>query len=256
MSDILEIGGERIQSRLITGSGKYSDPSIIPDVLRAAECDIITVALRRVDISEKGGSIISHIPKDKIILPNTSGARDADEAVRIARLSREIGCGRWIKIEVIRDTRYLMPDNAETLRAVETLAKEDFIVLPYMVPDPAAAKRMSDAGASGVMPLGSPIGSNKGVRAEDLISIMIEQKQVPLIVDAGIGRPSDAAYAMEMGADAVLLNTAIASSPDPVRMAGAFRRAVVAGREAFLSGLAVSSDYASPSSPLTGFLDE
>jgi len=254
-NDSLIIGGVTVRSRLITGSGKYRDDRIIPEVLEAAECDIITVALRRVDMDKPGDGILSHIPKGKILLPNTSGARNADEAVRIARLARAVGCGDWVKIEVISDSAYLLPDNQETIKATEILAKEGFIVLPYMCPDLYAARRLVDAGAAAVMPLGAPIGTNRGLRTAELIEIMIaELKDVPVIVDAGIGKPSHAAEAMEMGAAAVLLNTAIAASDDPVGMARAFRHAVRAGRLAYLAGMAGSSRTANASSPLTGFL--
>lgn len=253
--DIFEIGGEKLKSRLITGSGKYSDDSIIPKVLEAGECDIITVALRRVDLENPKDSMLKFIPEDKILLPNTNGARNAKEAVRIARLAREIGCGNWIKIEVINDQRYLLPDNEETLKATEILAKEGFIVLPYMSPELAAGRRMMEAGAAAVMPLGSPIGSNRGIITKEMIEIMIEELEVPIIVDAGIGRPSQAAEAMEMGAAAVLLNTAIASSDDPVLMASAFKDAVKAGRSAYIAGMGAVSKKANASSPLTGFLN-
>ena len=253
-NDDLVIGGVTVRSRFITGSGKYRDDRVIKDVLAAAECDIITVALRRVDMDRPGDSILAHIPEGKILLPNTSGARTADEAIRIARLARAVGCGDWIKIEVISDSAYLLPDNMETIRATETLAKEGFVVLPYMCPDLYAARRLVDAGAAAVMPLGAPIGSNRGLRTSELIEIMIAEISAPIIVDAGIGRPSHAAEAMEMGAAAVLLNTAIAASDDPVRMAEAFKHAVRAGRLAYLAGMAGASRMANASSPLTGFL--
>ncbi|GBU21924.1 thiazole synthase [Fibrobacteres bacterium R8-0-B4] len=252
--DGLKIAGVTVRSRLITGSGKYRDDRIIKDVLEAAECDVVTVALRRVDMERPKESVLSHIPTGKILLPNTSGARSAEEAVRIARLARSIGCGDWIKIEVISDSTYLLPDNFETVKATEILAKEGFVVLPYMCPDLYAARRLADAGAAAVMPLGAPIGTNKGLRTAELIEIMIAESTLPVIVDAGIGRPSHAAEAMEMGAAAVLLNTAIAASDDPVRMAEAFKFAVRAGRQAFLAGMAGTSKTANASSPLTGFL--
>jgi thiazole synthase len=255
MSDDLIIAGIKIRSRLITGSGKYRDDRLITDILEAAGCDIITVALRRVDFDRPAENMLKHIPRGKVILPNTSGARTADEAVRLARLAREMGCGNWIKIEVINDQKYLLPDNMETLKATELLAKEGFVVLPYMVPDLAAARRMADAGAAAVMPLGAPIGSNRGLQTLELIRIMVEEKRVPVIVDAGIGRPSHAAAAMEIGIDAILLNTAIATADDPVAMARAFRLAVEAGREAFLAGIGSESKTARASSPLTGFFD-
>ncbi len=254
VNDTLLIGGIEVSSRLITGSGKYRDDRIIPDVLAAAECDIITVALRRVDFERPDSNILSHIPEGKVLLPNTSGARTAEEAVRIARLARAAGCGNWIKIEVINDQRYLLPDNMETLRATEILVKDNFVVLPYMCPDLPAARRMADAGAAAVMPLGAPIGSNRGLQTRELIQILIDEIPAPVIVDAGIGRPSHATEAMEMGAAAILLNTAIASADDPVAMAKAFKLAVQAGRLAYISGMGATSPEARASSPLTGFL--
>lgn len=255
MPDELIIGGVHVHSRLITGSGKYHDDSIIKDVLDAAECDIITVAVRRVDFEHPEESVVNHIPKGKILLPNTSGARNADEAIRIARLARAMGCGEWIKIEVINDQKYLYPDNEETIRATEVLAKEGFIVLPYMFPDLVSARKMVDAGAAAVMPLAAPIGSNKGLQMKDMIAVLINEISLPVIVDAGIGKPSHAADVMEMGASAVLLNTAIATSPDPVLMARAFKHAIVAGRAAYLAGLGPVNTLGVASSPLTGFLN-
>lgn len=252
--DDLIIAGTSVRSRLITGSGKYRDDRLIRDVLDAAECDIITVALRRVDLDRKEDSILRHIPEGKILLPNTSGARDAEEAVRIARLAQAAGCGNWIKIEVIRDQKYLLPDNHETLKATEILAKEGFVVLPYICPELYCARRLVDAGAAAVMPLGAPIGSNRGLRTQELIEVLVSEIEIPVIVDAGIGKPSDAATAMELGVDAILLNTAIASSNDPVAMAKAFRLAVQAGRIAYTSGMGPQSAHARASSPLTGFL--
>ncbi len=254
--DELIIAGQTIRSRLITGSGKYRDDSLIPKVLEAAECDIITVALRRIDFEKKDTSILRHIPEGKILLPNTSGARNAEEAVRIARLSRAMGCGSWIKIEVIADQKYLMPDNMETVRASEVLAKEGFLVMPYCYPDLSTARRLKDAGAVSIMPLGAPIGSAKGLLTLDLIKILVSEIDLPIIVDAGLGSPSHAALAMEIGAAAVLLNTAIASSEDPVKMAEAFKFAVRAGRLARLSGMLAPSDTARATSPLTGFLNQ
>lgn len=255
MNDQLIIGGKQIGSRLITGSGKYRDDSIIREVLQAAGCDVITVALRRIDFDRPDESILNYIPEGKILLPNTSGARNAQEAVKIARLAQAMGCGNWIKIEVINDSKYLLPDNSETVIATEILAKEGFVVLPYMCPDLASARRMVDAGAAAVMPLGAPIGSNRGLQTRELLEIMIDEIHIPVIVDAGIGCPSHAAMAMEMGADAVLLNTAIAASDDPVSMARAFKLAIEAGRLAFLAGMAGQSRVANASSPLTGFLE-
>ena len=254
--DDLIIAGTRIRSRLITGSGKYRDEALIGEVLEAAGCDIITVALRRVDFDRPGENVLRHIPQGKVLLPNTSGARTAEEAVRIARLARAMGCGNWIKIEVIDDLKYLLPDNLETVRATEVLAAEGFIVLPYMNPDLSAARRLVNAGAAAVMPLAAPIGSNRGLRTFDLIEILVSEIPVPVIVDAGIGRPSHAAAAMEAGVAAILLNTAIATAEDPVSMAAAFRLAIEAGRKAFLAGPGPTSGSARASSPLTGFLEE
>lgn len=255
MNDELLIAGVPVRSRLITGSGKYRDESIIKDVLEAAQCDIITIALRRIDFDSPQENILKNIPSGKVLLPNTSGARNAEEAVRIARLARAMGCGNWIKIEVINDQKYLLPDNHEAVLATEILSRDGFVVLPYMSPDLSAARRMVDAGAAAVMPLGAPIGSNRGLQTRELLEIIISEIDVPVIVDAGIGKPSHAAEAMELGADAVLLNTAIASSDDPVSMARAFRLAVEAGRTAYLAGMAGVSKTARASSPLTGFLD-
>jgi len=254
--DALVIAGVEVRSRLITGSGKYRDDRLIPAVLDAAGCDIITVALRRVDFERPQDSILRHIPKGKILLPNTSGARTAEEAVRIARLGREAGCGTWVKVEVINDTKFLMPDSAATIAATRALASEGFVVLPYVAPDLSATRALVDAGAAAVMPLGAPIGSNRGLRTRELIEILVDRIDLPIIVDAGIGKPSEAAEAMEMGVDAVLLNTAIASSEDPVAMARAFRLAIEAGRLAYLAGPGPTSRTAKPSSPLTGFLDQ
>src|SRR3989339_1768786 len=213
--DELIIQGRRLSSRLFTGSGKYGDDSLIPQIIAAAECEVVTVALRRVDLDKPQENLLQYFPKDKILLPNTSGARTADEAVRIAHLARAMGCGDWIKIEVINDQKYLLPDNAETIRATEILAREGFIVLPYMSPDLAAARSLVRAGAAAIMPLGSPIGSNQGLKTLSLLEIMIAEIDLPIIIDAGIGAPSHAAQAMEIGADAVLLNTAIATSDNP-----------------------------------------
>ncbi len=253
--DELEIAGVRVRSRLITGSGKYGDDSIIPQVLEAAECDIITVALRRIDIDNPGKNILSHIPTGKVLLPNTSGARTASEAVRLARLSREMGYGNWIKIEVIQDQRYLLPDNSETLRATEALAKEGFVVMPYINPDLSTARSLVNAGAASVMPLAAPIGSNKGLTTREMIKILVSEIKIPVIVDAGIGAPSHAAEAMEMGVSAILLNTAIATAQNPIDMASAFKLAVQAGRMAYLAGLPSTSVTARATSPLTSFLD-
>lgn len=253
--DKLKIGGRELESRLFIGTGKYSSNEILPKVIKSSESQVVTVALRRVDFSSQEDNIINFINKDCILLPNTSGARNAEEVVRLARLSKAAGCGNWIKIEAISDNKYLLPDNYETIKATEILAKEGFVVLPYMNPDLADAKRLINAGAAAVMPLGAPIGTNKGLKTEEMIRILIEEiNEVPVIVDAGIGKPSDACKAMEMGADAVLLNTAIATSGNPVLMGEAFKNAVKAGRMAYLSGLGRQVKSADASSPLTGFL--
>ena len=254
MSDKLKIGNDYISNRLLTGSGKYSVDSIIPDIIKASGCEVITVALRRVDFDSSDNNILHHIPDNVRLLPNTSGARNADEAIRIAEMSRASGCGNWIKIEVINDNKYLLPDNYETIKATEVLANRGFTVLPYISPDLMIARGLVDAGAAAVMPLAAPIGTNKGLMTEGLIEILIDEITLPIIVDAGIGKPSDACKAMEMGAAACLLNTAIASANNPVLMAKAFSRAVKAGREAYLAGLGKTSEYAKASSPLTGFL--
>lgn len=254
MDDILSIGGREINNRLFIGTGKFSSYELMRDVLEAAAPDVITVALRRVDFGSKTDNILDYIPKTCIVMPNTSGARNADEAVRIARLAKASGAGNWIKIEVIQDNKYLLPDNLETLKATEVLAKEGFVVLPYMSPDLSIAKRLVDAGAACVMPLGSPIGSNRGVKTRELVDIMVREIKLPVIVDAGLGRPSDACECMEIGCAAVLVNTAIAIANDPANMAKAFKEAVIAGRRAYLAGLSSSRKYASASSPLTGFL--
>lgn len=254
--DTLHLGGKSLSNRLLTGTGKFAAHAQIPEMLAASGSQMITVALRRIDTTTRSENILDYIPKDVLLLPNTSGARSAEQAVRIARIAREAGCGDFIKIEVITDMRYLMPDNWETLKATEILAKEGFIVLPYVLPDLPLAKRLENVGAAAVMPLGAPIGTNRGLETKPLIEMLIENCTVPIIVDAGIGRPSHAAAAMEMGADAVLVNTAIATAKDPVAMGRAFDLAVKAGRAAYLAEGAGESATARASSPLTGFLDD
>lgn len=254
MNDSLQIGGKTLHNRLFVGTGKFADHEVMKQALQASNSEVVTVALRRVDINGEDQHILNDIPNQMTLMPNTSGARTAEEAVRIARLAKASGMGNWIKIEVISDHKYLLPDNEETLKAVKRLADEGFTVLPYMSPDLMAAKRMEEAGAAAIMPLGSPIGSNRGIRMKEMIRIMIDEISVPIVVDAGIGRPSEAAEAMEMGADAVLVNTAIATAEDPTRMAEAFDMAVKAGRLAYTSGIGPTSQQASASSPLTGFL--
>ncbi|MCI8285587.1 MAG: thiazole synthase [Firmicutes bacterium] len=254
-NDILVIGGHEFRSRFILGSGKYN-VELIKAAVEQAGAEMITLAVRRAN-SAGEGNILDHIPEGVTLLPNTSGARNAEEAVRIARLAREMGCGDFVKIEVIHESRYLLPDNYETVKATEILAKEGFIVMPYMHPDLNAARDMANAGAAAIMPLGSPIGSNKGLATKEFIQILIDEIDLPIIVDAGIGRPSQACEAMEMGAAAVMANTAIATAGDIPAMAEAFRKAIEAGRSAYLSGLGrVLAKGGSASSPLTGFLDE
>lgn len=256
-NDPLMIGETALQSRLFTGTGKYGADSVIPDVCSASGSQVITVALRRVDMQSATDNVMQHIPEHMQLLPNTSGARNAEEAVRIARLARATGCGNWIKIEVISDNRFLLPDGYETAKATEVLAAEGFVVLPYMNPDLYVARDLVNAGAAAVMPLGAPIGTNRGLRTKEMTQILIEEIELPIIVDAGIGRPSEACEAMEMGAAACLVNTAIATAGDPVAMAEAFGAAVRAGRQAFLAKTGpVSGGMASASSPLTGFLGE
>ncbi|MFZ0443101.1 MAG: thiazole synthase [Bacillus sp. (in: firmicutes)] len=253
--DTLTIGGLEFQSRFILGSGKFS-LEMMKAVIEYGEAEIVTLALRR---ANTGGeeNILDYIPKDITLLPNTSGARTAEEALRIARLSRELGCGDFVKVEVIQDSKYLLPDNTETIKATEMLAKEGFIVLPYMYPDLYAARALVNAGAAAVMPLGAPIGSNKGLCTKEFIQILVDEIDLPIIVDAGIGRPSQACEAMEMGVDAVMCNTAIATSNNVAMMASSFKRAIKAGREAYLAGLGRVLDLkAEASSPLTGFLED
>lgn len=256
MKDMLKIGGVELKNRLFVGTGKYPSNKLIKEVLSESNSQVITLALRRIDLDNKEEDILSNIPKDVILLPNTSGATNAEEAVRIARIAKAMGCGNWIKIEVISDSKYLLPDNEETIKATEILAKEGFTVLPYMCPDLYAGRRLIEAGASAVMPLGAPIGSNRGIRTKELIEIMIDELDIPIIVDAGIGKPSQAMEAMEMGAAACLVNTAIASSKNPANMARAFSMAVEGGRLAYLSKFGTVSKSGNASSPLTGFLGE
>ncbi|EPT4322015.1 thiazole synthase [Campylobacter jejuni] len=250
-NDKLKIGKYEFDSRFILGSGKYS-LELIKSAIEEAKAQIITLALRRANTGEIA-NILDYIPKNITLLPNTSGARNAEEALRIARLSKELGCGELIKIEVISDSRYLLPDNYETIKACELLAKEGFTPLPYMHADLYAAKVMRDAGAAAIMPLAAPIGSNKGLCAKEFIQILLNEIDLPIIVDAGIGSPSQACEAMQMGVSAVMVNTAIAEAKDIALMAKAFSLAVNAGRAAFLAGLA-SVSKAKASSPLTGFL--
>lgn len=253
--DALMLGGQALKSRLFIGTGKYGTDALIPAVAEASGAQVITVALRRVDLGNPKGNVLSHIPSHMRLLPNTSGARTVDEAVRIARLARAAGCGDWIKIEIISDSRYLLPDGYATARATEILAKEGFVVLPYMNPDLYVARDLANAGAAAIMPLGAPIGTNRGLRTKEMVGVLIEEMLLPIIVDAGIGKPSEACEAMEMGAAACLVNTAIATAGDPAMMARAFGDAVRAGRGAWLAKTGpVSAGEAHASSPLTDFL--
>ena len=251
--DLLELGGRKFASRFILGSGKYS-LQLIEAAVRDAGAEIVTVAVRRANTKEHE-NILDYIPKGVTLLPNTSGARTADEAVRIAHLARELGCGDFVKIEIMRDTKYLLPDNEATIRATETLAKEGFIVLPYMYPDLNVARDLVNAGAAAVMPLAAPIGSNKGLVTREFIQILIDEIDAPIIVDAGIGSPAQACEAMQMGAAAIMANTALATAGDLPLMASAFKDAIAAGRKAYRAGLGrVLTRGAAASDPLTGFL--
>ena len=252
-NDIFTLGGKEFTSRFILGSGKYS-MELIKAAVENAGAEIITLAVRRTNTKDSE-NILDYIPENITLLPNTSGARDAKEAVRIARMARELGCGDFVKIEIMRDSKYLLPDNYETVKATEMLAGEGFVVLPYMYPDLNVARDLQNAGAAAVMPLAAPIGSNKGLATKDFIQILIDEIDLPVIVDAGIGRPLQACEAMEMGAAAIMANTAIATANNIAEMAGAFRSAIEAGRTAYLAGLGrVLERGASASDPLTGFL--
>ena len=255
MNDTLVIGGHKFQSRFILGSGKFS-LEMTKQVIENGGVEMATLALRRANVGGEE-NILDYMPKGITLLPNTSGARNAQEAVRIARLSRELGCGDFVKVEVIHESKYLLPDNFETVKATEILAKEGFVVMPYMYPDLNAARALAQAGAAAIMPLGAPIGSNKGLLTKDFIQMLVEEIDLPIIVDAGIGRPSQACEAMEMGVDAVMANTAIATARDVASMARAFKLAIKAGRAAYLAGLGrVLERRAEASSPLTGFLQD
>jgi thiazole synthase len=253
--DELIIAGRKFHSRLFIGTGKFSSSSHLAQAIEASGAEIVTVALRRVDITNQNDDMLAAIDRSKyLLLPNTSGARTADEAVRLSRMARAATGINWVKLEVTPDPYYLLPDPVETLKAAEILVKEGFVVLPYINADPILSKRLQDVGTATVMPLASPIGSNQGLRTRAAIEIIIEQANVPVVVDAGLGLPSHAAEAMEIGADAVLVNTAIATANDPVKMAEAFKLAVEAGRTAYIAGAPVETKKASASSPLTGFL--
>jgi thiazole synthase len=257
-ADPLVIAGREFGSRLIVGTGKFGSFEVMRDALAASGTEMVTVALRRVDLDSTGGpDILDFIdPTRYLVLPNTSGAVDADEALRIARLARAAGLPTWVKLEVTPEPRYLLPDPVETLKAAELLVRDGFTVLPYIGADPVLAKRLEEVGCATVMPLGSWIGSNKGVRTRDAVQIIVEQATVPVVVDAGLGAPSHAAEAMELGCDAVLVNTAIAVAADPVEMARAFAQGTEAGRRAFLAGRAPELERAEASSPLAGFLQK
>jgi thiazole synthase len=255
MNNTLTIADRKFNSRLFIGTGKYSSSQVMAAAIEASGAQMVTVALRRVDMNDVNDDMLAAIDRKKyILLPNTSGARDAEEAVRLSCLARAASGINWIKLEVTPDPYYLLPDPVETLKAAEILVKDGFVVLPYINADPILAKRLQDAGTATVMPLASPIGSNQGLKTRSAIEIIIEQASVPVVVDAGLGLPSHAAEAMEMGADAVLVNTAIATAADPITMAAAFKQAVEAGRLAFIAGARPTSKTANASSPLTGFL--
>ena len=257
MKDSLLIGGRSFSSRLFAGTGKFSSGETMRDCLEASGTQLVTMALKRVRSGNERDAILDHLDQDRYqLMPNTSGARSAEEAILAARLGQEALGTNWVKVEIHPDPKYLMPDPVETLRACEELARDDFVVLPYVHADPVLCKRLEDVGVAAVMPLGSPIGSNRGLKAKTFLEIIIEQSALPVVVDAGIGAPSHAAEAMEMGADAVLVNTALAVSKDPIRMGEAFRQAVEAGRTARLAGLGAVLARAEPSSPLTAFLQE
>lgn len=254
---MLNIGGHTFTSRLFLGTGKFSSSQAMKEAIEASKTEMVTVALRRVDLENPEDDIMQALDQEKLtFLPNTSGARDANEAIRLAHLARAASGSKWLKLEVTPDPRTLLPDPVETLAATEQLTKEGFIVLPYMNADPILALRLQDVGAAAVMPLGSPIGTNQGVLTRFQVEIIIEQARVPVVVDAGIGAPSHAAEAMEMGADAVLVNTAISIAGDPSAMAAAFAKAVEAGRTAFEAGLGIQSKQAQASSPEEGTLSD
>lgn len=251
----LQVAKKEFSSRLLVGTGKFASPIIMREALEASGTEIVTVALRRVDLAHPDQDILSYIDLKKYqLLPNTSGARNAEEAIRLAHLACEAGLGTWLKLEVIPDPRYLLPDGTETLKAARILVKEGFTVLPYMQADPILAKQLAEIGCATVMPLGSWIGSARGLKTKEALEIIIEQATVPVVVDAGLGVPSHAAEAMEMGADAVLVNTAIATAEDPVGMAIAFKKGVEAGRLAWLAGRAKQKEIAEASSPLEGMI--
>lgn len=257
MKDTLKIAGREFQSRLFLGTGKFSSNRLMAAAIRVSGTEMVTVAMKRVELGDQEDDLLTHVVQHPGIqlLPNTSGVRNAEEAVFAAQMAREAFGTNWLKLEIHPDPRYLLPDSVETLKATEQLVKMGFVVLPYCQADPTLCKHLEEAGAATVMPLAAPIGTNKGLRMKDFLHIIIEQATVPVVIDAGLGAPSHAAEAMEMGADCCLVNTAIAVAADPVRMAAAFRKAIEAGREAYEAGLGAVSDYAEASSPLTAFLD-
>jgi thiazole synthase len=250
--DALVIAGRSFRSRLILGTGKYDSFETMREAIAASDAEMVTVAVRRIDFDAAVEDITAYLPEDVLLLPNTSGCETADEAVRSARLARAGGLPDWIKLEVIPDPRYLLPDPIETLRAAEILVADGFTVLPYVLPDPVLARKLEEVGCATVMPLAAPIGSGRGLKLKDSIRILVEQAEVPVVVDAGLGSPSHAAEAMELGADAVLVNTAIATADDPVEMAQAFRLAVEAGRRAYRAGIMDETVRARASSPVGG----
>jgi thiazole synthase len=254
MQDPLVIAGQELSSRLITGTGKYPSLEVMRDAVVASGCELVTVAVRRIDLDDVGEAITDWLPERVRLLPNTAGCQTVAEAVRVARLARAGGLPDWIKLEVIPDPRYLLPDGVETLKAAAQLVEEGFTVLPYVLPDPVLQRKLEEVGCAAIMPLAAPIGSGRGVKLRQTIEIMVEQAEVPVIVDAGLGAPSHAAECMELGADGVLVNTAIGMAGDPVAMARAFALAVEAGRSALRAGLIDESDTARPSSPITGLL--
>jgi thiazole synthase len=258
VSDTLTIAGREFRSRLITGTGKYETFEVMRDAVVASGCEMVTVAVRRIDFDarERDEDITDFLPDDILLLPNTAGCETAEDAVRVARLARAGGLPDWVKLEVIPDPRHLLPDPVETLRAAEILVEDGFTVLPYMLPDPVLARKLAEAGCATVMPLAAPIGTGRGLKLRDSIRIVIEEAEVPVVVDAGLGSPSHAAEAMELGADAVLVNTAIARADDPVTMARAFRLAVEAGRAGRLAGLMDEQVTAQPSSPVGGLVTQ
>jgi thiazole synthase len=254
MDDALTIAGREFRSRVITGTGKYPSLEVMRDAVVASGCELVTVAVRRIDLDEVGETITDWLPEGVDLLPNTAGCQTADEAVRVARLARAGGLPDWIKLEVIPDPRYLLPDGEETLRAATQLVDEGFTVLPYVFPDPVLQRKLEAAGCATVMPLAAPIGSGRGLKLRHAIEIMVEQAQVPVIVDAGLATPSQAAECMELGADGVLVNTAIGLAGNPAEMARAFALGVEAGRAAYLAGVIDESREARPSSPITGLV--